>query len=73
MRETFDHIRDRQQHVRAVVDSVRADQRGEPRAEIAAEVARRLAAAAPSSVCCHRSRHRWCTRSLRKPTRRTCN
>jgi hypothetical protein len=45
MRETFEHIRDRQQRVRAVVDSVRADRRGEPRAEIAVELARRLAAA----------------------------
>lgn len=45
MRETFDHIRDRQQRVRAIVDAVREDWRGEPRAEIAAELARRLAAA----------------------------
>ena len=45
MRETLGHIRDRQQRVRAVVDSVRADLRGESRAEIAVELARRLAAA----------------------------
>lgn len=45
MKETFDQIRDRHQRVRAVVDSVRADMRGAPRAEISAELARRLAAA----------------------------
>jgi hypothetical protein len=45
MKETFDRIRDRHDRVRAVVDSVRTDMRGEPRAEIAAELARRLATA----------------------------
>jgi hypothetical protein len=45
MGKTFGHFRDRQQRVRAVVDSVRSDLRGEPRAEIAAELARRLTAA----------------------------
>jgi len=45
MRETFERIRDRQQRVRAVVESVRADRRGESRDEIAVELARRLAAA----------------------------
>ena len=45
MRETFEQIRDRQQRVRAIVDSVRADRRGEPRGEIAVELARRLAVA----------------------------
>jgi hypothetical protein len=45
MKETFDRIRDRHDCVRTVVDSVRTDMRGEPHAEIAAELARRLAAA----------------------------
>jgi hypothetical protein len=45
MRETFEHIRDRQQRVRAVVESVRADRRGQSRGEIAVELTRRLAAA----------------------------
>jgi hypothetical protein len=45
MGETFDHYRERQQRVRAVVDSVRADRRGGSSAEIAAELSRRLVAA----------------------------
>jgi len=45
MKETFGHVRERHQRVRAVVGSVRADMRGAARDEIVAELARRLAAA----------------------------
>jgi hypothetical protein len=45
MSETFDQLRDRQRRIRAVTDSVRADRHGKQRAEIAAELGRRLVAA----------------------------